>query len=519
MMSRDNEVSQNGPFGKADGANEERSSFITFKDSGRFGHLEWSDSGLRERFFTGRRGSGKSRYWSQQMQLAEAGNFFVIKQGIESVNVDDMRDIHRNIGDSASIESIWIELWMISIQFSIATNIINHEAIKEVLTAEEKRIYREILIQNLGYPVIPKSVVECLNALLHGASFSKSSIEHRITKAKMIPIRHYNQKICKHLPPICMGLDAIDITFRYAPAESCAMQCALLLLLNRLLSDPDYNNRLHIFITVRDVVFSKFLDHDQAEIYSNQTHWKMLGWNKEACLFFFEKKIGMLPRDMLKNPNSQNVFDKWLGVSSIWNPVREASEEISDFLLRHTRHLPREIVEIGNALCHAISSSSNVVDKNEIWNIIVKESYRIGDRAIEVMFDSIIALQGLYYENQNFREIYVANLKRGCKKFMESVGRERISKEMLKAGDLAFSSEIGDISQEISFSQHLWQHGLIGYEFEYQNVPKVTRFYQLIESSSVSNKHDLPYASYYILHASLLEDPKIIVEKCVPKID
>jgi hypothetical protein len=193
-----------------------------------------------------------------------------------------------------------------------------------------------------------------------------------------------------------------------------------------------------------------------------------------------------------------------------------------EFLLRHTRFLPREVVEIGNAICNAMLTKGSESQAINIWSLVVKEAEHIGERALEVLYDHIISFSDEVYPSENEREIYRNSLKSGFQGFRGAIKSEIFSRKELESANAMFLEKSCDTDLKISFGDLLWQHGLLGYMYsdETQSADgEVALFYHAVGGTEGSRAYSLPDSARYRLHAALLDAHNFDLDRNVPHVD
>jgi hypothetical protein len=512
-----------GPFGAADGSAQEKEGFVTFS-GGRWGDLEFSDKSFRSRVFVGRRGSGKSRYLREYERAAE-NDFLVFRQKMPAVSLVHLSSMHREIQREAEREAFWIGLWRASIFLSLAAFVLNdRRANKTDLSDREIDRLHEILCHYMDDSSTPFTVITCLNKLLSRTDCNRNKLIELCNDSVWESLQYIVEKSTETSKPLALFIDSLDENFRRAPTESAECQLGLLLYLGQSLADPNQSNRVHVSITVRDVVISQFQILEHGERYTDEVHWKVLDWAKSAARYFFERKIEMLPRPLLRKPRATDPFEKWLGVTHIRNSPRSDQEEIGEFLLRHTRFLPREIVELGNALCNALAprGADQGTDGDDIWSIVIRQSRRVGDRAIEVLFDHFISIGGLVFADDKAEKDYRQHLRSGFKKFISALGNDVFDDSTLHKAEKAFSQSAGDDAESRILSMLLWQHGMLGYIHRDETVGsgrEVWLYFHAAGGIEGSTAFELPTAERYRLHACLVDTTLMNVSQGSPLVD
>ena len=162
------------------------------------------------------------------------------------------------------------------------------------------------------------------------------------------------------LPPLCFYLDALDEHFERAPVQWLACQKGLC---RQVLQLSDVFPRLHVVISVRDLVFAALSDSEHLTRYKRTYKIRALDWDYSAISHLFEHKLKHLPREYQLQRNAVDPVERWLGIRAILVcglGGRQREEPVKDYLLRHTRStvIPRDLVQLGNALCGAHRQSS-----------------------------------------------------------------------------------------------------------------------------------------------------------------
>jgi hypothetical protein len=517
-MRQASDASQGGPFGMADGASEDRKTFIRFQGQGDWADLSISESSLRERFFVGRRGSGKSRYLREQERSASK-KMLVFRQRTDAIGISMLRQLHREFSDPAEREEIWVDLWHVATNLALGSFLLTSPDVdKGALSERDRHELMDIVSQSLGSVSAPFPIIAALNQILQSTNTQHHKLRERLGQPQWNVLEHLVGKLVSVSSPVAMFIDSLDENFREAPAENGQAQLGLLLYMARTLTDPSRTNRPHLFVTVRDVVYSQFLAHEQGERYVNETHWKVLDWRKGAARYFFEEKIRQLPPTLLLGPaDDENMFRRWLGVERIYNPQRDVEEEVGDFLLRHTRFLPREVVEIGNAICSSIRHKSET--PLDIWSLVVKQAEHIGERALEVIIDHVVALSDASFPSHQKRANYRKLIEEAVSAFRSGVTSEVFSRAELEEADRRFMQTCNDAELSVALSDLLWQHGLIGYMYNNEaraSGHDVSVFYHAVGGVEGSSAYKLPRQERYRLHASLLSGGRVELDQSVP---
>ena len=172
-------------------------------------------------------------------------------------------------------------------------------------------------------------------------------------------------------PPMCFYIDAVDEEFAHAPMHWHRCQKGLFYQTMRLLRDSKLGERLHIFICIRDIVYSSVLRSEHGTRYVKEPHIRILNWSKGAISYFLHEKLKRLDNKFFVG-YIRDVKDvtSWLGIRELHNDVRDIDEPIEQYLLRHTRLLPRDIIILGNSLCAEIVKLKTFDEERTIEDMI-----------------------------------------------------------------------------------------------------------------------------------------------------
>ncbi|MBM2615779.1 hypothetical protein JIG36_09450 [Actinoplanes sp. LDG1-06] len=168
-------------------------------------------------------------------------------------------------------------------------------------------------------------------------------------------VNHYLREASPALPPMAFYVDGMDEFFEAAPSYWLPCQEGLFHAVMQWLRDPAIGGRLHVVVAIRDVVLSSILRGEMAGKFRGDPHLRVLDWDAGSLTYLLDRKIEKLDERYLARPDSAgDPVERWLGLSDIDNVARGTSERMPDYLLRHIRLVPRDLVELGNSLCAAV---------------------------------------------------------------------------------------------------------------------------------------------------------------------
>jgi len=212
--------------------------------------------------------------------------------------------------------------------------------------------------------------------------------------------------------------------------------------------------------------------------YHKERHIRVLNWDKEAIKYFFREKVTQLGERYfnLNILKEGKTIQTWLGLETIHNKIRNTSENIEDYLIRHTRLLPRDIVVLGNFLCRDIEKAKLLNHDKQLEDVIRRSvsaaAKYFGNEQLAICGNHIAsnempsnaaqqgyasAFIGRYKVNREYKESMTDRLKL----LIQCIGKDVFSYDELLTA-YKFSREDVFESETDPFSV-LWQNGLLGY--------------------------------------------------------
>jgi hypothetical protein len=306
--------------------------------------------------------------------------------------------------------------------------------------------------------------------------------------------------------PIYFYLDAIDEEFSHAPMYWLKCQEGLFYQVMRLLRDHKLGGRLHVVVCIRDIVMSSVYRSEHAPRYYNEPHIRVLTWDRSSLLYLLEQKLRRLPTSLLmrRTVGGTPTIHDWLGGNGNW-PGPNGDATIEDYLLSHTRLIPRDIISLGNELSEEVwrqkQAGREGMPAAALQGVVQRCAKRFGDSQLAQCANQIssdlmpenAALQD-YSELFTSTQAYISGVQEDVRSFVRMMGVDRFSR-----GDLAALQEVADLHFKgaTHLSSVLWQNGLLGYVDESGQ----RRFYSM---SDVEQFHFPPDVDSYVLHPCLM---------------
>ena len=469
----------NIPFGDPDGSRANISDilddFVSFQDESVWGGIAMEGDDFSARVIAGRKGSGKTVYLRRLRASSEDENSIYNEAYID--------DIQQNLPNTelivqfcqwfkaADLTEKWRELWRRAILRSLFTHLIHAKSLKDLVASNYKKelltTFKEILPSSTTPLSIYSQVIDIIHQHRSGRHFTVfcnsplwESLEYELGE------------ILRNAPPVCFFVDAVDEEFAHAPMYWLRCQKGLFYQIMRFLRGSRLGSRLHIFVCIRDLVLASVFRSEHQTRYRDQPHIRILKWDKESVRFLLRKKVSNIDKSYYYDSSTTgNSVSDWLGVDRIVNRQRNTSEEIEDYLLRHTRLLPRDIIVLGNKLCSCIRrnqvfnlqlSPSKIIKKavHECTRIFAAEQLAICGNHLssDLMPERAAAHEysGIYTSEKE----YVDDIGQSLKKLLKEISSDRFTKNDITSLSDISAKNFGDAWKPFNV---LWQHGLIGY--------------------------------------------------------
>ncbi len=162
----------------------------------------------------------------------------------------------------------------------------------------------------------------------------------------------------------------------------------------------------------------------------------------------------------------------WLGRDEIYNSARGVTEHLEDYLLRHTRQIPRDVVQIGNQLSNAVVKAKGRGDKmlsdvdiRRAVGLVAKicADEQMAVCANHLASDMMPAAAGRsrisdYYTD----ELYSRGVQGEICDLVKAVGNDRFRMSRLEEALGRFNE--GVLVSHRDPLQVLWLNGLLGYD-------------------------------------------------------
>jgi hypothetical protein len=509
MSSRRRRLDPVGPFGNPDGSRADIedliSEFVDFGGNPAYGHLATRANDSMVRVIVGKLGAGKTVYLRrlQDFQAHQDSVYAdVPQQSLPKTEV--VVKACQWFSDRVLVEK-WMQIWECAIMRSLASHMLRRPELRQLLRDEQaeelERSYGRLLEDFRR----PRSIYSQVRDIIN-----QRQTAHQLSTYLDDPLwddlEDLLGEVIGQCKPIYFYLDGVDEEFSHAPMYWLKCQEGLFYQVMRLLRDHKLGGRLHVVVCIRDIVMSSVYRSEHAPRYYNEPHIRVLTWDRNSLLYLLGQKLQRLPPSLLmrRATSGPPTIGDWLGVNGSW-PGPDGDGAIEDYLLSHTRLIPRDIISLGNELSEEVLRQKQAgregLPPTALQGVVQRCARRFGDSQLAQCANQIssdLMPQGAalhdYSELFTSTQAYISGVQEDVRSFVRMIGVDRFAR-----ADLLALQEVADLHFEktTDLASVLWQNGLLGYVDESGR----RRFYSM---GDVEQFHFPPDVGMYVLHPCLM---------------
>ena len=509
MAGKRRQVDAVGPFGNPDGSRADIedlvSEFVDFGGNPAYGHLATRANDSKVRVIVGRLGAGKTVYLRrlQDFQAHQDSVYSdVPQQSLPKTEV--IVKACQWFSDRVLVEK-WMQIWERAIMRSLASHLLRRPELRQQLSEDQVTELEQAYPRLLGEFRRPRSIYSQVRDLIN-----ERQTAHQLSAYLDDPLWDDLEDLlgeavaqCK---PIYFYLDAVDEEFSHAPMYWLKCQEGLFYQVMRLLRDHRLGGRLHVVVCIRDIVMSSVYRSEHAPRYYNEPHIRVLTWDRASLLYLLDQKLQRLPPSLLmqRSASGAATIREWLGTNGDW-PGPDGAETIENYLLSHTRLIPRDIISLGNEVSEEVlrqkQAGRDGIPPEILRTVVARCAKRFGDSQLaqcanQVSSDLMPKNAALHNYSEVFTstQAYITDVQEDIRRFVRLIGVDRFPRS-----DLEGLQELSDLHFEkaTDLTSVLWQNGLLGYVDEKGR----RRFYSL---GDVEEFHLPPEVGTYVLHPCLV---------------
>jgi hypothetical protein len=509
MASRKRRLDPVGPFGNPDGSRADIEDliheFVDFGGNPAYGHLATRANDSMVRVIVGKLGSGKTVYLRRLQDFQSRQDSVYADMPQQSLpKTEVVVKACQWFSDRVLVEK-WMQIWERAIMRSLASHLLCHPELRHQVHDEQATELRQSYGRLLDEFRRPRNIYSQVRDIIN-----ERQTAHQLSTYLDDPLwddlEDLLGEIVGQCRPIYFYLDALDEEFSHAPMYWLRCQEGLFYQVMRMLRDHKLGGRLHIVVCIRDIVMSSVYRSEHAPRYYNEPHIRVLTWDRTSLLYLLQKKLQRLPPSLLMHRAATGppTIGDWLGVSGPW-PGPDGDETIEDYLLSHTRLIPRDIISLGNELNEEVLRQKQAgragLPTDVLQAVVQRCAKRFGDSQLaqcanQISSDLMPKGAALHDYSELFTstQAYISGVQEDVRSFVRLIGVDRFSR-----ADLEALQEVADLhfGQATDLASVLWQNGLLGYTDESGR----RRFYSM---GDVEQFHFPPDVSTYVLHPCLV---------------
>ena len=509
MGSRRRRLDPVGPFGNPDGSRADIedliSEFVDFGGDPAYGHLATRANDSMVRVIVGKLGAGKTVYLRrlQDFQVHQDSVYAdVPQQSLPKTEV--VVKACQWFSDRVLVEK-WMQIWERAIMRSLASHLLHNPELRPQLRDEQAGEIEHSYARLLDDYRRPRSIYGQVRDIIN-----QRQTAHQLSTYLDDPLwddlEDLLGEVIGQCKPIYFYLDALDEEFSHAPMYWLKCQEGLFYQVMRLLRDHKLGGRLHVVVCIRNIVMSSVYRSEHAPRYYNEPHIRVLTWDRSSLLYLLQRKLQRLPPSLLmrRAASGPPTIGDWLGVNGHW-PGPDGDGTIEDYLLSHTRLIPRDIISLGNDLNEEVLRQKQAGHEGlppaVLQRVVQRCAKRFGDSQLaqcanQISSDLMPKNAALHDYSELFTstQAYITGVQEDVRSFVRLIGVDRFPRADLKA-----LQEMADLHFEkaTDLASVLWQNGLLGYIDESGR----RRFYSM---GDVEQFHFPPDVAAYVLHPCLV---------------
>jgi hypothetical protein len=509
MVSKRRRHDPVGPFGNPDGSRADIedlvSEFVDFGGDPAYGHLATRADDSMVRVIVGKLGAGKTVYL-RRLQDFQAHQDSVYadapQQSLPKTEV--VVKACQWFSDRVLVEK-WMQIWERAIMRSLASHLLRRPELRQQLRDEQADEIEKSYGRLLEDFRRPRSIYSEVRDIIN-----QRQTAHQLSTYLDDPLwddlEDLLGEVIGQCKPVYFYLDAVDEEFSHAPMYWLKCQEGLFYQVMRLLRDHRLGGRLHIVVCIRDIVMSSVYRSEHAPRYYNEPHIRVLTWDRGSLLYLLQQKLRKLPPALLmRRPASgAPTIRDWLGVNGQW-PGTDGDRTVEDYLLSHTRLIPRDIISLGNELHEEILRQKQAGQEGlppaALRGVVQRGAKRFGDSQLaqcanQISSDLMPQNAALHNYSELFTstQAYISGVQEDVRSFVRMIGVDRFPR-----ADLEALQEVANLHFEkaTDLASVLWQNGLLGYIDDIGQ----RRFYSM---GDVEEFHFPPDVGTYVLHPCLV---------------
>jgi hypothetical protein len=496
-----------GPFGNPDGSRADiedvLEEFVDFGGDPAFGALATRADDSKVRVIAGKLGVGKTVYMRRLQDFqSHKGSVYADATQQSLPKTEVIVKACQWFTGQVLVEK-WMQIWQRAILRSLASHVLLRPELRHQVSEDLRAQLLDDYARLLDDFRRPRSIYGQVRDIVN-----EQHTSHQLSTYLDDPLWDDLEdtlgEIIGSCRPIYFYLDAVDEEFSHAPMYWLKCQEGLFYQVMRLLRDHRFGGRLHVVVAIRDIVMSSIYRSEHAPRYYNEPHIRVLTWDRTSLLYLLGDKLRRLPPAFLmRQPTEEVTIRDWLGVAQVTNEWG-AKERVEDYLIRHTRLIPRDVVSLGNELAEEVFRQKRAgrdrLPESALRDVVGRCAKRFGDSQLaqcanQVSSDLMPGNAALhsYSELYTSTQMYIRGVVEEMRSILRLIGAVRFPRR-----DLEGLREIANPYFEgaTDVAAVLWLNGLLGYV----DADGRDRYYSLGDVEDFNLPPDL---DTYVVHPCL----------------
>jgi hypothetical protein len=503
-----------GPFGNPDGSRAPienvLSHFVDFHGNPVFGALATRPDDATTRVIVGRLGAGKTVYLRRLRDYRSRQESVYAEHPQQNLPSTETIVKACQWFPERFLTEKWMQVWSRAVLSSLTTHLLANEDLRHYIDHEQAEAIRRDYGHLLGQFRRPRTIYVELRTIINGQNTARQ-LTNFLEDPAWDDLEDVLAEVLRTCPPIFFYLDAVDEEFSHAPMYWLRCQKGLFYQVMRFLRDPRLGGRLHIVISIRDIVMSSVYRSEHAPRYHDEPHIRVLTWSRESVEYLLLEKLKRLDSSFFMAADRYaHPVEAWLGTPVVNNEASGVHERVTDYLLRHTRLIPRDVVSLGNAICAEVlrqkAAGRTEFPQADLRRVVSRAAKRFGDSQLAQSSNQIAAdtmpndaARHGYSEIYTSTMEYLSGIDQQVREIIREVGYDRFSREELELIEMRAAEKFDSAT---SFPSVLWQNGLLGYV----EAGGETQFY----SHADMDQFDIPMdADSYVFHPCIIPSVRI----------
>jgi hypothetical protein len=399
---------------------------------------------------------------------------------------------------------IWAQIWRAAIVRSFATEVMC-AAEKYGLTEFDELALRDNftgLLRKAEECYVPKTVWSQVHAIVEKTR-SGAELRAYLEQDTWADLERHLIAILERSGSVALLVDLIDEHVSRFPRAWTSCQHGLLAAVDGMQAS-ELGRWLHVIVTTREHHYIQLVQAGTRS--ALREHVLVLEANENDARDFCVQKVGQIARGAAAGGMSgSGAMATLLGFSEIDNPDRRCIEKALDYLIRHTRSLPRDVVVLGNDLARGRRPDGPPqapLEKAWVRKVVGGCARLYGGEQL----DACVRQLAITLSQEDAESEHVISttstpggtehprLRLRLERFIESIGCERFDRAELEDARAAGTEEFG-----LDVLDVLWQNSLLGH-VPASGDPARPLFFSLLNSDTT-----VPDSPGYVFHPCLID--------------